>query len=73
MDETGKQPQQILYYTDEHQPIYYDFPLPDGSFTAELIDPWEMKITSLPGTFSGKSRLKLTGRLFQALRFHRVS
>jgi hypothetical protein len=29
-----------LYFMDYHQPNYYGFPLPDGSYTAELIDPW---------------------------------
>ncbi len=66
-------PQEILYYMDEHQPIYYDFPLPEGKFSAELIDPWEMKITALPGSFGGKTRLKLTARPFQAVRFRRIT
>lgn len=72
LDATGKVTAEILYFMDYHQPIYYDFPLPEGSFTAELIDPWEMKITPLPGTLSGKPRLKLAGRPYQALRFRRV-
>jgi hypothetical protein len=65
-------PQQILYYMDYHQPIYYEFPLPEGTWTAELIDPWEMKITPIPGTHTGKPKLKLAGRPYQALRFRRV-
>jgi hypothetical protein len=52
--------------------IYYDFPLPNGSYTAELIDPWEMTTTPLSGTFTGKSRIKLSGRPYQALRFRRT-
>ncbi len=72
MNRAEKQPEEILYYLDFHQPIFYDFPLPDGKFTAELIDPWEMKITPLPETLSGKTKLKLTGRPFQALRFRRI-
>ena len=71
-DATGRATQEILYFMDYHQPIYYDFPLPDGTFTAELIDPWEMTITPLSGTFTGKSRIKLAGRPYQALRFRRV-
>ena len=69
----ARQAQEILYYFDFHQPIFYDFLLPDGKFTAELIDPWEMKVMPLEGTFSGKAKLKLTGRPFQALRFRRGS
>jgi hypothetical protein len=70
-DPSGR-PTAVLYFMDYHQPIYYDFPLPDGKFTAELIDPWEMKVVALPGTFEGRTRLKLAGRPYQALRFRRV-
>ncbi len=63
---------EIFYYMDFHQPIYYEFPLPEGRFTAEMIDPWEMKVSAIPGTFSGNTKLKLTGRPYQALRFRRV-
>lgn len=68
-DATGLVTQEILYYIDFHQPIYYEFPLPEGSFTAELIDPWQMTVTALPGKFSGKTKLKLSGRPYQAVRF----
>jgi hypothetical protein len=70
---TGKDAQQILYYMDFHQPIYYEFPLPEGSFSAELIDPWEMTIKALAGRFSGKSRVKLSGKPYQAVRFKRIA
>ena len=33
---------------DYHQPIYYDFPLPEGTFSVELIDPWEMNSPHCP-------------------------
>ncbi len=72
LDPNGKVTEEILYYMEFHQPIFYQFSLPDGKFTAELIDPWEMKATLLPGTFSGETKLKLTGRPYQALRFRRV-
>jgi Domain of unknown function (DUF5060)/Protein of unknown function (DUF4038)/Domain of unknown function (DUF5605) len=72
VDATGTGTQQILYFMDFHQPIYYEFPLPEGKFTGELIDPWEMKITPLTGTFEGTSKLKLSGRPFSAMRFRRV-
>jgi hypothetical protein len=72
VDAGGRQVQEILYYMDLHQPIYYEFPLPEGSFSAEWIDTWEMKITALPGRFGGKSKVRLTGRPFQAVRFRRV-
>jgi Domain of unknown function (DUF5060)/Protein of unknown function (DUF4038)/Domain of unknown function (DUF5605) len=72
VDVSGRATQEILYYMDDHQPIFYEFPLPDGAFTAELIDPWEMTIQPLPGSYNGKTRLKLSGRPYQALRFRRA-
>jgi hypothetical protein len=72
VDGTGRGTQEILYSMDYHQPIFYDFPLPPGTYSAEWIDPWEMQILPLPGSFSGKSKIKLPGRPFQALRFRRV-
>ncbi len=63
---------QILYYMDFHQPLYYEFPLPKGEFTAEIIDPWSMKIIPLNGTFEGKSKIRLSGRPYQSVRFSRV-
>jgi hypothetical protein len=73
LDATAKLTQEILYYMDFHEPIYYEFPLPDGNFSAEFIDPWAMTVTAVPGNFSGKTKLKLSGKPFQALRFRRVS
>jgi len=72
LDSTGTKKQEGLYYFDLHQPIFYEFPLPEGKFTAEYVDPWEMTISPIPGTFEGKTKLKLTGRPYQALRFRRV-
>jgi hypothetical protein len=73
LDATGKLAQQILYYFDDHQPIRYEFPLPEGTFAADLIDPWAMTIKALPGRFQGKTKLKLTGKPYQAVRFRRVA
>lgn len=70
---TGAQTQEILYYFDFHQPIYYEFPLPDGSFTAEMIDPSAMTAAALPGTLSGKSKIRLSGKPYQAMRFRRIA
>jgi hypothetical protein len=73
VDATGTKPQQILYYFDFHSPSYYEFPLPEGNFTAEYIDPWAMTITPVSGNFSGKSKLKLTSKPYQAIRFTRTN
>ncbi len=72
LDSTGTKKQEGIYYFDFHQPIFYEFPLPEGKFTAESIDPWEMTINPIPGTFEGTAKIKLTGRPYQALRFRRV-
>lgn len=63
-----------LYFFDYHQPAEYEFPLPaNAHFSAEIIDPWEMTVTAVPGTFSGKSKLKLPGKPYMAARFRRIS
>jgi len=62
-----------LFYLDLHQPAELEFELPMGaSFRADLIDPWEMTVTALPGTYRGKFTLRLPGKPFQAVRFRRV-
>jgi hypothetical protein len=71
-DATGEVTQ-VLYYMDSHQPIRYEFPLPEGTYSAELIDPWEMTIKAVPGRFAGKSTLKLTVKPYQAVRFRRIT
>jgi hypothetical protein len=68
----GKSVSTVLCFMDYHQPIWSEFDLPEGKFTAELIDPWAMTITPVSGTFSGKSKLRLTGKPFQAVRFQRA-
>ena len=63
-----------LYYLDYHRPARYDFPLPDtANFSATLIDPYAMTATPVPGSFTGKSRLKLTSRPYQAVLFQKTS
>jgi len=63
----------LLWYFDFHQPSYYDFPLPEkDQFKAEWIDPWNMKTTPVEGRFSGKSRVKLPGKSYQAILFRKV-
>jgi len=62
----------VLYYFDYHQPIWNDFSLPKGNFAAEIIDPWTMIRTAVTGSSSGKAKLKLPGKPYQALLFRRV-
>jgi Domain of unknown function (DUF5060)/Protein of unknown function (DUF4038)/Domain of unknown function (DUF5605) len=65
----GKTAKTILYFFDDHQPIWYEFPLPAGTFTAEAIDPVAMTMTALAGTYTGKARIRLSGKPFRAMRF----
>jgi hypothetical protein len=60
--------ERYLYFFDFHCPAEYEFPLPEkGKFKITLIDPWEMTKTPVPGTFSGKSKIALSGKPYMAV------
>jgi hypothetical protein len=61
----------VLYYFDFHSPGEYEFPLPEGSFRAELVDPWAMTTSPLPGAFTGKPKIALPAKPYQAILFLR--
>jgi hypothetical protein len=64
----------ILYYFDFHRPARYEFPLPTtGNFSATVIDPFAMTSTPVPGTFTGKSRIKLPSKPYRAVLFQKIS
>ena len=70
----GTPNQLYLWYFDYHRPARYEFPLPNtANFEAALIDPFEMTEKKLPGTFSGKSRIDLPNKPYQAIVFRKVS
>jgi hypothetical protein len=71
-DTTGKNPRQILYFMDFHQPLWYEFPLPEGTYKAEALDIFAHTITPIPGTHSGKSRIRMPVKPYAALRFTRL-
>jgi len=62
----------ILYYLDLHQPVWYEFPLPEGTFRAELIDTVSGKVSPVAGEFRGKAKLRLAVKPFGAVRFRTV-
>jgi hypothetical protein len=69
----GQPGRYYLFYFDTHQPAEYEFDLaPGAKYRADFIDPWEMAITPVPGTFEGKFTMKLPGRPFLAVRFQRT-
>ena len=56
-----------LWFFDFHSVGDYEFPLPEkGKFKVTLIDPYAMTRTEVPGTFSGKSHITLTGKPYMA-------
>jgi len=65
----GQPGRYYLFYFDVNQPAEYDFDLGKGVYRADIIDPWEMTITPVPGAFEGKFTMKLPGKPFQAVRF----
>ncbi len=70
----GTSDELILYYLDYHRPARYDFPLPTtANFSATLIDPFAMTATVVPGSFTGKSRLALPSKPYQAVLFQKTS
>lgn len=61
-----------LIYFGRHQPAHKDLELPeDAAYTVEVIDPWEMTVTPLPGTYTGACRVELPGKPYLALRIRR--
>ena len=59
--------ERYLYFFDFHCVAEYEFPLPEkGTFKLTLIDPWAMTATSVAGTFSGKSKIALSGKPYMA-------
>ena len=57
-----------LYYFGVGQPAIWTLDLPDDQeYVAEVIDTWEMTVTPLPGTISGKATVELPGRPYLAL------
>ena len=62
-----------LWFFDFHCVGDYEFPLPDKArFKVTLIDPFAMTKTPLPGTFSGKSKITLTGKPYMAALVEKV-
>ncbi|HOU12698.1 MAG TPA: DUF5605 domain-containing protein [Anaerolineae bacterium] len=63
-----------LIYLGINRPACKDIALPeDAAYTIEVIDTWEMTITPLEGTFSGKCRVPLPAKQYIALRIKRCA
>jgi len=69
----GKPGEYYLFYFDLNQPAEYEFDLASGvEYQADIIDPWQMTVTPVPGRFQGKFKIKLPGRPYLAVRFRRA-
>jgi hypothetical protein len=65
--------ERYLYFFDFHCVGEYEFPLPEkGQFKVTLIDPWAMTTTPIAGTFSGKSKIALSGKPYRAVLIEKV-
>ncbi len=63
----------VLHYLDIHQPREYPLPLPaEGRWSVDILDPWEMTVSPVPGTHTGRVNLNLPGKPYQAIRVKRA-
>jgi hypothetical protein len=69
----GVEGEYYLYYFGFNQPTYRRFLLdPAVEYTVDVIDTWDMTITRLEGTYSGRFRIALPGKQFVAVRLEAV-
>jgi hypothetical protein len=69
----GIEGQYYLYYFDINAPAEYELKLPAGTrYRAEIIDPWAMTIRALPEAVEDKTKLKLPGKPYMAVRLRKV-
>jgi hypothetical protein len=66
----GQPGRYYLFYFDVNQPAEYEFDLAKSArYRAEIVDPWNMTIVPVDGTFEGKFKMKLPGKPYLAVRF----
>ncbi|GAA1994200.1 DUF5605 domain-containing protein [Microbacterium pumilum] len=65
--------QHIVGYFGFNRPRFRNVMLPEGDWTVEVIDTWNLTIEPLEGTHSGAVRVELPGRQFMAVRAIRVA
>ena len=60
----------ILHYLDVSRPSWREYTLPEGrSYHVDVIDTWEMTVTTLDAPVSGTARVSLPAKEHQAIRF----
>lgn len=61
-----------LQYFGPHRFAYREFSFSEGAYLVDLIDTWNMNITRLEGTYTGRFRIHLPGELYYALRIQKI-
>jgi hypothetical protein len=68
----GRKKDYFLVYFGIHRPAIRHLFLPkENEYQIEIIDTWEMAITSLKGTFNGQCAIELPGKPYMALRIRK--
>jgi hypothetical protein len=63
-----------IFYFGEHRPAVWTFGLPpEGAFTVELIDTWEMTIERVPGTFQNVTEIPAPDKPYCGVRIRLIS
>jgi hypothetical protein len=69
----GMQGDYRLFYFGEHQPAKWSVDLPEGGkYKVDVIDTWEMTITTLDKVYEGKFEIPLPGKPRLAVRVRRA-
>ena len=61
-----------LLYFGMHQPRFRNFCLPDGEYSIDVIDTWNMTIERLGNTFRGETQVALPCKPYMAIRIRAV-
>jgi hypothetical protein len=69
----GKAGEFYLTYTGVHSPAQLSFAVPPGEYCVDVIDTWEMTMTSLPDTYEGTFTIDMPGKPYMAVRLRRTT
>ncbi|MCZ8519530.1 MULTISPECIES: DUF5605 domain-containing protein [Paenibacillus] len=61
-----------LQYFGPHRFAFRGFELPEGRYTVDLIDTWQMTVEPLPGDYEGRFRIDLPIKEYLALRIRKL-
>ena len=63
----------MICYFGFSRPAFRNFRLPqETKYKVDIIDTWNMTVSTLPGTYSGETRIDLPGTTYIAVRFRAV-